>query len=202
VRVGIGAKIFGTAFLLVLLMTAAAIATSVMVREVSVELTRINDAFVPIAEAVAGVEVHALEQEILFERAIGHLQRTPPGDVTGLLGDFDARGEQVDETIVQARELVAGVLPGIAHVEHREPLVRLDLMLEAIEREHEQFEAHARRVVTVLREGRQTLGAEMLALVQLEEEEFDRTTSRPQSRQRSSPTTPWRSPLPPNSGCS
>lgn len=175
VRITIGSKVFGVSLLLVLLMSMAALLSSYLVRDVNFGLIRVNDTYIPLSRAVAEVEAYQLEQELVTRSLIAEL-RDPTIDeemVERGLQNIKDRGQKVDAAIAEAHGLINAARADERYDAHLVELVELDALVQAIEREHQDFQDESLRLIDVLRQGNREVNAALLAFLQTEEREFD-----------------------------
>ena len=64
-RITIGGKVFGIALLLVVLMGVAAAVSSFLVRDAAFAITRVNQTYMPLSQAIADIGLYQLEQELM-----------------------------------------------------------------------------------------------------------------------------------------
>jgi hypothetical protein len=95
VQFPIGIKIFGVATSMLALLLGVATLNFVRIRRVNGELIDIAEYLTPITELVAEVNIHALEQEIHFERVLKFYEIDPiPADqIETELEIFEERGD-------------------------------------------------------------------------------------------------------------
>jgi adenylate cyclase len=177
IRLTISRKVFGTAFLLVMLMAVAAAISTLLVRSVGFELTRVADTYVPLTKAVAAVDIHTLEQEILFERAVGLLRSAETAgeaeQLDAIMAEFARRGERVDTVIAEVLSLLNDATIADDYEQHRVELVRLEGLILSVEREHQDFQDLSRRVLEHLRQEDIKVADALLVGLYREEQEFD-----------------------------
>ena len=93
-HVSIGTKIFGIATSMLGLLLGVSYVSASRIRQVNNELINIAEYLTPLTEHVAKVNVHALEQEIHFER-MNRLYETEPIDFAKIEAEraiFEERG--------------------------------------------------------------------------------------------------------------
>jgi class 3 adenylate cyclase len=173
VRFGIAAKIFGGMFALVLVMGAASVASMLLVRQVTQELMFVEGAYLPIARTVAAIVTAAAEQEVQFERAAGRIKGARPGDPEDAVHAFVALGREIDAAVGVALDQLRAAAAGTRDVDHRIALVRLEGKLVQLEREHQDIEDEALRILGVLRGNHVELGDALLERLEREQAEFD-----------------------------
>ncbi|MEO0535718.1 MAG: adenylate/guanylate cyclase domain-containing protein [Cyanobacteria bacterium P01_A01_bin.123] len=145
----IGFKIFGIATSLLALLIFVVATSANRLRRVNEEITALADYALPITDLVAEVDVHALEQELHFER-IQYLYEIEPPPLTQIRSEkqkFENRGEAVDQELRDAIELTQLALAQPQITTHRDEWAKVAPMLTEIEAEHQRFQSHA---VTIL----------------------------------------------------
>jgi adenylate cyclase len=174
-RITIGGKVFGIALLLVVLMGVAAATSSYLVRDAAFALTRVNETYIPLNRAIAQIGTYQLEQELTALEAFADL-RAPdadPATVEGRLAVLKERGGQVDEALARARQLLAAASEDPRYEDDLAVLVRLEALVAAIDRQHQDFERQSLRIVGVLQEGDGRVSRMLLDDWHREEEEFN-----------------------------
>lgn len=177
-RLSMAAKIFGIAFILVLLMAVTATITMLGVNRLGEDLRQVDTAYLPIAQKVARIDMAVLEQEILFERALSLLGATRSGSLEEKKAGIDAHGSAVAAEIDRALVLLRSAQPATRDVERRVELVRLEAMMEEIGREQRDFQAEMLRVIDLLGTGGEALDAELIREMDRIEARFDAATRR------------------------
>lgn len=140
-HVPIGAKIFGIATSMLGLLLGVSYVSSSRIRQVNHELINIADYLTPLTEHVAKVNVHALEQEIRFER-INRLYETEPIDSTKIEAEraaFEERGHLVDQELEIAMALAQEALHTVRGTENIAEFSRVVALLEILEEDHQRF---------------------------------------------------------------
>lgn len=172
-RLNMAAKIFGIAFVLVLLMALTAAATMLVVRRLGGELHQVQGAYLPISQTVARIDMAVLEQEILFERARGLAGATQGAGFDALVDQIATHGGEIDAEVAKALDLLRAAQDTAVDVERRIDLVRLEARMQQIEREHQDFQDEMLRIVGMLGSGNARLDAELLHQIAAAEQRFD-----------------------------
>jgi adenylate cyclase len=174
-RITIGGKVFGIALLLVVLMGAAAAISSYLVRDASFALTRVNQTYTPLSQAIAEIGLHQLEQELMALELFGDLEN-PDVDQAAIerrLTRLKDRGRRVDEALARARQLIASASEDPRYADDLAGLVRLEALIATIDREHHDFERQSLRIVDVSHTGGGEISKLMLEDWHRQEEEFN-----------------------------
>ena len=99
--ISIRLKIFGIASSLLGLLVIVVLVSVSLLRRVNHEITALADYILPITDEVAEIDVHALEQELHFER-VQKLYEIEPLDEAAIATEivlFEERGDLVDEEL-------------------------------------------------------------------------------------------------------
>lgn len=172
-RLNMAAKIFGIAFVLVLLMALTATATMLVVRRLGGELHQVQGAYLPIAQTVARIDMAVLEQEILFERARGLAAATQATSFDAVREAIVAQGAAIDAEVAKALDLLRGAQGTAVDVERRIDLVRLEAKMQQVEREQQDFQDEMLRIIGLLGSGDTRLDAELVRQIEAAEHHFD-----------------------------
>ena len=179
-RITIGGKVFGVALLLVVLMGAAAAISSFLVRDAAFALRRVNEVYVPLSQAIAEVGFYQLEQEIFALELFADLRGTDLDEaaIEGRRAELKDRGAKVDASLARGRQLVADASADARYEDHAVELVRLEVLIAALDREHQDFENQSLRVVARLQAGEGEVSRMMLDDWHRQEEEFNAALAR------------------------
>lgn len=157
--------------------------SSTRLRRVSEEIGALADYIIPLTNRVAAVDVHALEQEVLFERMLKHHEIEPVDEalVARERAEFQNRSREVAQEFEEIDALAQKALTHIADAETREGLRVLLDRLKAVEQEHGVFQGQADAIIDLLRGDGEIDGAELLRrekALAAEEEKFNRSIER------------------------
>ncbi|MEM9769567.1 MAG: hypothetical protein AAF892_17025, partial [Cyanobacteria bacterium P01_D01_bin.71] len=144
-------------------------------RQVNEEITALAEYVIPITDEVAAIDVHALEQELHFER-VQKLYEMEPLDLDHIareLAAFEARGKLVDEEIAEAIALSKTALEEATLSHDREEWSRIEPMLEEIEAQHQQFHDHAVELLVLLEAGEMAAARRLQDQLIAEETDFN-----------------------------
>jgi|GEM_PF-3572944 len=140
------------------------------------KLKQIAHEDIPLTNIVSTITMHQLEQAILLERSIRYIELIKNGqpklqdNYTQLKKDFFKLSKKVDKEITEGEEIAEHLLeieiPGTDAYKEFEHVL---YMLKKIEKEHKQFEEHARQAYA-LNENNRMYEAEKL-IHKIEEEE-------------------------------
>jgi len=174
VRISIGAKIFGISLLMLALMAGAAAISTLTVDRITVELDLLSHVFLPLSEQVAAVEAHALEQEIQLERLRLLYDRTPHDEsaIETALAAFERYGTALDAEL-SATTVLLDATRGIATADSARTLGGIEVRLQMIAQEHQDFEDHGRTLLTYAARGEHAVQGELARLIKAEKVEYN-----------------------------
>jgi class 3 adenylate cyclase len=174
-RITIGGKVFGIALLLVVLMGVAAAISSYLVRDAAFAITRVNQTYMPLSQAIAEIALHQLEQELIALELFGDLEN-PDLDQAAIerrLTRLKDRGARVDEALARARQVLASASEDPRYADDLAGLVRLEALIATLDREHHDFERQSLRIVEVSQVGSGEISRILLDDWRRQEEEFN-----------------------------
>ena len=148
----IGVKIFCIATSLLGLIVLVVYIFTNRLRQVNEEVIALAEYVIPITDRVAQIDVHALEQELHFER-VQKLYEIEPLDqrrIQAELAAFTERGELVDIEIAEAIALAHTALATDTLPQNQAEWQRIHPQLEEIAAEHQQFQDHATTLFQLL----------------------------------------------------
>lgn len=170
-QVSIGIKIFGIAASMLGLLLTVVYISSNRLRQVSQEIEGLAEYIIPITNAVAQVDIHTLEQEVLFERILKHYAIAPPDmlKIGREISEFERYNRVVYAELRAATQQIENAIAHLVDTEQRAELSALVPKLQAAEQAHQDFHEHALVVFQALAD-QQNDQATQLA-TQLAEEE-------------------------------
>lgn len=147
--ISIGIKIFGIATSLLGLMLLVVAFSTHRLRQVNNEIKVLADYTIPITDRVARIDIHALEQELLFERVQTLYQMEPLNQqqIQAEIKEFERFGQLVDDEIAAAINLAQTPAINRADWHHIQP------QLAIIESTHQQFHDYAVELFELLARG-------------------------------------------------
>ncbi|MCP5483862.1 MAG: HAMP domain-containing protein [Spirochaetales bacterium] len=174
--VTIRTKILGILTLLLLAMALVAGFSVYRVSGVARELHTVANHYLPILRSIESIEDHALEQELHYTRLIRlHEMRGAPTVLREREErQFLERGQAVDRELESTIALLETARQITAVPIDQAEMERLLQMVQEIDREHTQFESHARETLAAIE---QDPGTGRLMESALEQEEDDFTES-------------------------
>lgn len=180
-QIPIGLKIFGIATSLLGLLLLVVYVSSNRLRRVNDEIAGIADYVIPITDLVAEIDVHALEQELLFERILKLYETEPPAGqalrhrrhIFMELQQFEQRGQRVDQELAKAEALMKTAIANAHLATNRQEWLKLEPRIERIEREHQEFHDHAIRLLK-LYDRKPDKARALTTQLQTEEADFNR----------------------------
>lgn len=138
-RLSYGTKLFGTAVLLIGLTIGVTSVSMVLADRIETRLTVLAEVYAPLADELAGIEADALRQALIFERSLG---ARPPSQA-----EFERLGRRIDAGLESAAALLEDVARHGLPADDAAALQGLGPRLIGIEKEHDEWEGHVRRVV-------------------------------------------------------
>ncbi|MEO1208228.1 MAG: adenylate/guanylate cyclase domain-containing protein [Cyanobacteria bacterium J06638_20] len=176
-QVPIGIKIFGIATSMLGLLLIVVYVSSNRLRRVSEEIESLVDYTIPITNAVAKVDVHALEQEVLFERILKHYEIEPVDRdrILAEITEFEERNQEVQAELLAAEGMLDEASIFIADHTQRQDLAHLLAQLMAVEDAHQDFHDHAVDVLGLLETGQFAEAHRLEEELAAEEEAFNRS---------------------------
>jgi len=176
-QVPIGIKIFGIATSMLGLLLIVVYVSSNRLRRVSEEIESLVDYTIPITNAVAKVDIHALEQEVLFERILKHYEIEPVDRdrIVAEITELEQRNREVQAELLAAEGMLDEASTFIADKTQRQDLVHLVDQLKAVEDAHRNFHDHAMDVLAFLEAGQFAEAHQLEDDLAVEEEAFNRS---------------------------
>jgi len=173
VRISIGAKIFSISLVLIALMAGAAAISLITVNRITAELDLLAHTYLPLTERVASVEEFGFEQEIQFERLRLMYEHTPrdAAAIEIALAEFERYGLAVDAELAAAVALGAS-RKNVFDADSARILGGIDVRLEMIGQEHQDFEDHARTLLSYAARGEHSVRDELGRMIEAEEAEY------------------------------
>ena len=175
-RVPIGIKIFAIVTSMLVLLTVLSYVTYDRISQVNHEMVNIADYLVPLERLIAEVNIHALEQEIRFER-IGRLYEIEPLDEDHVQREregFEEHGRLIDAALDKAIRLGNEALGHAATTPDIVEFARLEPALEDVKKEHQEFHDHVLTIVQLLQGGKKEEAHLLEARLEEEENELNR----------------------------
>ncbi|MEO1208229.1 MAG: adenylate/guanylate cyclase domain-containing protein [Cyanobacteria bacterium J06638_20] len=153
--ISIGVKIFGIASSMLALLLGVTYINHRNIALVNNELFDLANYLTTLTESVAVINIHALEQEIHYERAV-RLLETEPVDlalVEAELAKFEERGTLVDEELEAAIALAEIAVQNATRAEDVVEFARIRPLLEVLETDHQNFHDQSVEVFALLQAG-------------------------------------------------
>ena len=153
-RPTIGAKVFGIAVGLLLLMGAAALLSLRMTRTVDDQLGVIDDNYFPAYAALAQAHIRTVEEAAAIRRLLAAL--AGPGRDDAAIADLEQRiaaaAEAGDGDLAEARRQINAQINDALDFDDNVALARLDTRLEHLQGARQDYEARLARLVAAARE--------------------------------------------------
>ena len=148
-RPTIGAKVFGIAVGLLLLMGAAALLSLRMTRTVDDQLGVIDDNYFPAYAALAQAHIRTVEEAAAIRRLLAAL--AGPGRDDAAIADLEQRiaaaAEAGDGDLAEARRQINAQINDALDFDDNVALARLDTRLEHLQGARQDYEARLARLV-------------------------------------------------------
>ncbi|MEM6503148.1 MAG: adenylate/guanylate cyclase domain-containing protein [Cyanobacteria bacterium P01_C01_bin.89] len=151
----ISVKIFSISGSMLAILLTVAYVNYRNISRVNQELSDLANYLTKLTENVAIMNVHSLEQEIHYERAVRILE-TEPVDESALakeLEEFEERGELVDKELKIAVNLAHGAIKDAQEVKDQIEFARIEPLLEILEQDHQEFHDRGIEVINLLKAG-------------------------------------------------
>jgi adenylate cyclase len=153
-RPTIGAKVFGIAVGLLLLMGAAALLSLRMTRTVDDQLGVIDDNYFPAYAALAQAHIRTVEEAAAIRRLLAAL--AGPGRDDAAIADLEQRiaaaAEAGDGDLAEARRQINAQINDALDFDDNVALARLDTRIEHLQGARQDYEARLARLVAAARE--------------------------------------------------
>ena len=173
--ISIGVKIFGIASSMLALLLGVTYVNHRNITLVNNELFDLANYLTTLNERVAVINIHALEQEIHYERAV-RLLETEPVDlalVEAELAKFEERGILVDEDLEAAIALAEVAVQNATRAEDVVEFARIRPLLEVLETDHQNFHDQSVEVFALLQAGERDEAEILDQQLEKFEENFD-----------------------------
>ncbi|MGI9382998.1 MAG: adenylate/guanylate cyclase domain-containing protein [Methyloligellaceae bacterium] len=147
-RLSLWHKIVGLISVLLFAMLLVAGYSHVKTLQSHDEIQDLNGLLLPILKRLARIEVHALRQDIHYERAMALRSDGKAKALQTETERFKSLGEQVIKEVGTVRGLAAQALERVRDVEDAVELARIEPLLQGIEKAHKRFRAQSLAVLS------------------------------------------------------
>jgi adenylate cyclase len=157
-KISFSFKIFGLAVSILLLLVVVTYFTISRLIKINKDLTDLTEYIIPITDAIAVIDVHALEQQLHFERVL-KLYEIEPINREHLSSErigLEQRTRMVGEEIEQAIRLSKVAIDKAITEKDKQKFRDIEPMLERIEREHQDFHTAIVQVFDLLEQEEKT----------------------------------------------
>ncbi len=177
--VSIGVKIFGIATSLLGLMLLVVFVSTHRLRKVNAEITDLAQYTIPITDRVAQIDVHALEQELHFERVLKLYEQEPLDQrrIRTEVAEFEKLDQLVNQELADAIALAKIAIEESKLEKDQAEWEQITPMLESIEAQHQQFHDHALEVLAVLQAGDMDKAHQLEEQIIVEETNFNQAVN-------------------------
>ncbi|NET49337.1 MAG: HAMP domain-containing protein [Merismopedia sp. SIO2A8] len=151
----IGTKIFGVATSMLALLLGVTYINHRNISLVNNELIDLSQYLTPLTEDVAQINVHALEQEIHYERVLRLLTRddSDPALIASELAQFEERGQLVDQELEEAIALAQAGIKNATQPQDVLEFARVEPLLEVLEVDHQTFHEQSIEILDLIQAG-------------------------------------------------
>ncbi|MEO1147340.1 MAG: adenylate/guanylate cyclase domain-containing protein [Cyanobacteria bacterium J06638_22] len=173
--ISIGVKIFGIASSMLALLLGVTYINHRNIALVNNELFDLANYLTTLTESVAVINIHALEQEIHYERAV-RLLETEPVDLASVeaeLAKFEERGTLVDDELEAAIALAEVAVQNATRAEDVVEFARIRPLLEVLETDHQNFHDQSVEVFALLQAGERDVAEILDQQLEKFEDNFD-----------------------------
>ncbi|NES82385.1 MAG: HAMP domain-containing protein [Moorea sp. SIO2B7] len=156
-RIPIGIKIYGLASSILILLGGVAIANYQQMRRVNNEVVYLANYITSIEKNIATVNVHALQQEIHFERIL-RLYKIEPLSKKKIaleIENFKILGKLVEQEIEEAINLSNQATTNSNIVRNIIGFARLKPVMSILDQDHQYFQDHALKIIELLQNGQE-----------------------------------------------
>ncbi|MEB3233378.1 MAG: HAMP domain-containing protein, partial [Leptolyngbyaceae bacterium] len=167
----IGTKIFGVATSMLTLLLGVTYINHRNIALVNNELIDLSQYLTRLTEEVAQINVHALEQEIHYERLV-RLLTSDEGDpalIASELAQFEERGAWVDQELEEAIALAQAGIENATQTKDILEFARIEPLLEVLEADHQSFHDRSLDILERIEAG----DWETAAILETQLEEFE-----------------------------
>lgn len=139
--ISISLKIFAIAMSMLGLLIVVVCFSSYKLRRVNLEITALAKYIIPISDRVAQVGIHALEQELYFERILKLYEIEPlnRAQIEQEKAQFAQRGDRIDQKLAQAEQLTQKAITHAKITANEQEWVQIMPMLAQIKQKHLEF---------------------------------------------------------------
>ena len=174
-RITIGAKIFGIAVGLLILMATAALLSMQMTRTVDGQLAIIDENYFPAYVALAQANIRSVEESAYVRRLL--LRIAEPGDnaarIDQLRQQVATTGKTSDERIADARRYINRQIADPLDFDDNIALARLDDKIEFLQEERQRYEAVLGKLLAAAEAGNKPVAGELLGELDELRDDFD-----------------------------
>jgi adenylate cyclase len=156
-RITIGNKVFGIAASMTVIVAVTAIISSYFVSSVNDEVERVAEIYIPLSNTIAEIEIHNLEEELLFERVLrGFRDGHADSRIDATLAKIEQRKKSVREEIEEGLRLLALAQREEHFVDFKVEVARLTALLEQISRQQQDLDDQETSILSILDKDKDT----------------------------------------------
>ncbi|NES96374.1 MAG: HAMP domain-containing protein [Desertifilum sp. SIO1I2] len=173
--ISISLKIFGIATSMLGLLIVVVCFSSYKLRRVNLEITALAKYIIPISDRVAQVGIHALEQELYFERILKLYEIEPlnRAQIEQEEAQFNQRGDRIDQKLAQAEQLTQKAIAHAKITANEQEWVQIMPMLAQIKQKHQEFHDYGTTVFKQIEAGESAEALQLEAGLKVKEGQFN-----------------------------
>ncbi|MBE9128764.1 MULTISPECIES: hypothetical protein [unclassified Coleofasciculus] len=174
-EISISLKIFGIATSMLGLLIVMVCFSSNRLRRVNLEITALAESIIPISDRVAQVGIHALEQELYFERILKLYEIEPlnRAQIAREKAQFEQQGNRVDQKLAAAVQLTQKAIAHAKITANEQELAQIMPMLAQIKKKHQEFHDYGTTVFKQLEADKSAAAPQLEAGLKVKERQFN-----------------------------
>ena len=180
-KFSINTKITGIVVFLLFLLFITATFAIVSMSRIDTELQNITEKDIPATHILTIIAENQLKQDILFEKVLRHgklleWESTAIYHLKQNVSAFEQQGQQIRLEIQNGKTLLESIISSLRHSKKETgDFSHIKQVLIQIEREHQNYEEHAKQLFIQLAQGKKEEVDSAIKRIQLEEERLNQT---------------------------
>jgi adenylate cyclase len=173
--ISISFKIFGIATSMLGLLIVVVCFSSYKLRRVNLEITALAKYIIPISDRVAQVGIHALEQELYFERILKLYEIEPlnRAQIEQEKAQFAQRGDHIDQKLAETEQLTQKAIAHAKITANEQEWIQIMPMLAQIKQKHQEFHDYGTTVFKQLEAHESAEAPQLEAGLKVKEGQFN-----------------------------